>query len=40
MSEVFTEKDLEKLIKEVEENGYAVGPMGAPPTYNLYKKYE
>lgn len=40
MSEVFTEKDLEKLIKEVEENGYAVEPMDAPPTYNLYKKYE
>lgn len=40
MSEVFTKKDLEKLIKEVEENGYATGPMGAPPTYNLYKKYE
>lgn len=40
MSEVFTEKDLEKLIKEVEENGYTAGPMGAPPTYNLYKKYE
>lgn len=40
MSEAFTEKDLEKLIKEVEENGYAAGPMGAPPTYNLYKKYE
>jgi hypothetical protein len=40
MSKVFTEKDLEKLIKEVEENGHAIKPINAPPTYNLYKKYE
>lgn len=40
MSEVFTEKDLEKLIKKVEENGHAIKSINAPPTYNLYKKYE
>ena len=40
MSKVFTEKDLEKLIKEVEENGYAIKSINVPPTYNLYKKYE
>lgn len=40
MSEVFTEKDLEKLIKKVEENGHAIKSINAPPIYNLYKKYE
>ena len=40
MSEVFTEEELNRLVEAVEKNGYLVGPMGAPPTYNLYKKYE
>lgn len=40
MSEVFTEEELNRLVEAVENNGYLVGPMGAPPTYNLYKKYE
>ena len=40
MSEVFTEEELNRLVEAVEKNGYLVGPMGTPPTYNLYKKYE
>lgn len=40
MGEVFTEEELNRLVEAVEKNGYLVGPMGAPPTYNLYKKYE
>lgn len=40
MGEVFTKEELERLVKAVQKNGYIVGPMGSPPTYNLYKKWE
>lgn len=40
MGEAFTKENFEKLIETVKENGYKAGPVGAPPTYNLYKKYE
>ena len=46
----FSEEELNRLVdmarpgyiltEKEAENGYIGGQMGAPPTYNLYKKYE